>query len=230
MNAVRRAVVAACAAGALALSGCGQVPAQEADASTTSPTQSATPSPSFKLPPPEPDGRIAGPLSKVALSPRPPFFSPRGASGAARTGPFTLRSYVADFHGGDKQFLADLRLARLRRGYHRFSTSGQGVWLHVYLFECRDNYGADTLKRMLFGSMDAESYVPRLIEGALAHIERNNRDSGGRYSSMEVAFVTGNVYARVMVGTRGKRLHPRFVERLALAQQQLLRRAIAPTA
>lgn len=230
MNAVRRAAVAAATAGALLLSGCAAGPAQEADASTTSPSPVATPSPSLKLPPPAPDGRIAGPLSKVALPPRPPFFSPRDGSGAARTGPFTLRSYVDDFYGGDKQVLADLRLARLRRGYHRFYTTGPTAWMHVYLFECRDNYGADTLKGMLFGSEDAESYVPRLIDGALAHIERNNHDSGGRYRSMEVAFVTGNVYARVIVATRGRPLYPRVVERLALAQRHLIRRAVAPTA
>jgi hypothetical protein len=230
MGAPRRSLVAALAAGSLLLTGCAG-PTADAEAGTPSASSSPIPSPwsqKPKLPPPPRDAAVVGPLSRAALPPPPGFVSPKGGEGAGRTGPFTIRSYVRDFYGGDKQVRADLELGRLVRGYHRFATTtNRGGWMHVYLFESEDNYGATSLKSMLFGSTTADSYEVKLIEGALGHVERNKRDEGGRYTMVEIAFVTGNVYARVILASRAKKVFTRVAERLALAQHRRLQKAMS---
>ena len=42
------------------------------------------------------------------------------------------------------------RLSRMRRLTHRYAEDGHGSWMHVYLFETRDNLGATQLRHMLF--------------------------------------------------------------------------------
>jgi hypothetical protein len=213
----------------LLTAGCSAPVARESGPATPV-SSTATPSRTPKLPPPPPqDGAVQGALSRVAVPAPPGFVSPRGGSGAARSGPFTLRSYVRDFLGGDRGALADLRLGRLQRGYHRFATTGSGAWMHVYLFESEDNYGATTLRNMLFGSGDAEPYEPRLLDDALGQVVRS-RDDGGRYTTVKIAFVTGNVYVEVMVSGRARRPHSRLAERVAVAQKQRIRASLAPTA
>lgn len=229
MGAPRRSLVAALAAGSLLLTGCAGLTA-DAEAGTPSASPSRFPSAwsqTPKLPPPPRDAAVVGPLSKAALPPPPGFVSPKGGTGAGRTGPFTIRSYVRDFYGGDKQVRADLELGRLVRGYHRFATTNRGGWMHVYLFESEDNYGATSLKSMLFGSTTADPYEVKLIDGALGQVERNKRDEGGRYTMVEIAFVTGNVYARVILASRAKKVFTRVAERLALAQHRRLGQAMA---
>lgn len=237
MGAPRRSLVAALAAGSMLLTGCAGVTA-DAEAAKPSASPSKFPSgwtQSPKLPPPEQDAAVTGALSKVAVPAPPGFVSPRGLEGSGRTGPFTARSYVRQFYGKNKELLKNLRLGKLRRGYHRYATTGGGDWFHVYLFESRDNYGATSLKSMLFGSMTAEPYEVRLIEDALGQREIGLRDDEGRrYNAVTISFVTGNVYAVVIVATYRQRLkkHTAFVEQLARLQRLLLRRAMeqAPSA
>ncbi len=228
--AARRRAAASALALALLVSGCA---AGGADGSTE-PEPAASPSPSEPspqdLPPPAQDGRVGGALSAAALPAPPGFRVVDDDDPPGDTGPFTLRDYVRAFYGGDKQLLKDVRLSRMRRGYHRYAEDGRGSWMHVYLFETRDNLGATTLRSMLFGEDGAESYTVRSVDDAVGQIYRNRRDDDGRYSSVEIAFATGNVYARVIAARRGGRPDPRLAEKLAAAQHALLQQSFQPTA
>lgn len=173
---------------------------------------------------------MGGALSAAAIPAPPGFRVVDDDDPPGDTGPFTLRDYVRAFYGGDRQLLKDVRLSRMRRGYHRYAEDGRGSWTHVYLFETRDNLGATTLRSMLFGEDGAESYTVRSVDDAVGQIYRNRRDDDGRYSSVEIAFATGNVYARVIAARRGGRPDPRLAEKLAAAQLALLQQSFQPTA
>jgi hypothetical protein len=228
--AARRRTAASALALALLVSGCaaggGEEPTEAEPAASPSPSE---PSPQ-DLPPPAQDGRVGGALSAAALPAPPGFRVVDDDEPPGDTGPFTLRSYVRAFYDGDKQLLKDVRLSRMRRGYHRYAEDGRGRWMHVYLFETRDNLGATTLRSMLFGEDGAESYTVRSVDDAVGQIYRNRRDDDGRYSSVEIAFATGNVYARVIAARRGGRPDPRLAEKLAAAQLALLQQSFQPTA
>jgi hypothetical protein len=218
----------------MVLTGCSGVPADQAKAKGSGASSSTTSrsSPTPHLPPPPKDAAVQGPLSRAALPAPPPLVSPRDHSGSGRTGPFTLRRYVHDFYGADKQFLSDLRLMRFKRGYHRFAIApDRSAWMHIYLFECQDNRGASNLENMLFGDSAAKPYTPHRVGDALGEVVRS-RDDGGRYTSVEIAFVDGNVYSRVIVGFRGGAARTRRAERLAekltVAERHLLESRFPP--
>lgn len=214
---------------ALALGGCAGGMDRARDVSAPASSAPVTPTPSPRLDPPPDDGPVVGSLAKAAVPPPHGFRIPLSGPRGTRTGPFTLRGYVRTYFGGSKELLADLRLCRMRRGWHGFAESRDGrTWLHIYLFEARNNYGATSLQSMLFGSTTAEPYQPRM-DDVLGQIERN-RDAGGRYTAVRIAFVTGNVYAVVIVSRRGMHPPSSLTERLAAAQRRRLRAAIAPNA
>lgn len=232
MRAVPRtvlAVVTSVTVAATSISGCSGGTERAREVSAAASSTPGTPTPSPRLGPAPEDGPVAGSLVRAAVPPPPGFLVPLHGSGVTRTGPFTLRSYVRTYYGGSRELLADLRLSRMRRGWHGYAESRDGRrWLHIYLFEARDNYGATTLKSMLFGATDVEPYQPRL-DDALGQIERHRND-GGRYTALRIAFVTGNVYAVVIVCGRDQHPASRLAERLAAAQRKRLRAAMAPNA
>jgi hypothetical protein len=216
---------------ALAVSGAGcgaDHPAPEAEAGTRSSPSPSEPKPS-DLPLPAQDGRVQGPLRNVLLVP--PGFAVRdGDDAASDTGPFTLRSYVRDFYGNDRGVLKDFRLSRMRRGFHVYAENRrEDRWIHVYLFETRDNGGATMLRSMMFGEDGAEPYTVRTVEdavGQIAHGESGN----GPYTSMEIAYAVGNVYVRVIGARRGGKPDARLVESLARLQKERLQESFSPTA
>lgn len=217
---------------ALLLAGCAG-PAEPSTDAAGSPSASPTASESRTpvLDPPPEDAWVAGALSRAVIPVPRGWVSPPGGSAAARTGPFTLRRYVDDFLGGRRTALEDLRLGRLRRGYHLYAASGPDQWMHVYLFEARENYGALTFRNMLFGSRSRTTrpYEVRRIDEAVGQLTTNSGENG-EYTTVKIAFVTGSVYAEVMVSARGGRPDTRLAERLAVAQKQRLRASLAPMA
>ena len=227
-----RRLLAAAITPTLLLTGCSGPAESSADAEGTasaSPTASDPWTPVLD-PPPE-DAWVAGPLSRAVIPPPRGWVSPAGGSAAGRTGPFTLKRYVDDFLDGRRSALDDLRLGRLRRGYHLYAASGPDQWMHVYLFEARENYGALTFRNMLFGSRSETTrpYEVRRIDEAVGQLTTSPSENG-EYTTVKIAFVTGSVYAEVMVSARGGRPDTRLAERLAVAQKHRLRASLAPTA
>lgn len=214
----------------LLLAGCAG-PAEPAADAAGAPSASPTASESWTpvLDPPPEDAWVAGALSRAVIPVPRGWVSPPGGSGAVRTGPFTLRRYVDDFLGGRRTALDDLRLGRLRRGYHLYAASGPDQWMHVYLFEARENYGALTFRNMLFGSRTAQPYQVRRIDEAVGQLTTTSHETG-EYTTVKIAFVTGSVYAEVMVSARGGRPDTRLAERFAVAQKHRLRAPLALTA
>ena len=220
---------------ALLLTGCAGPGDPAADAANVAGSPSASPTASESrtpvLDPPPEDAWVVGPLSRAVIPVPRGWVSPPGGSAAARTGPFTLKRYVDDFLGGRRTALNDLRLGRLRRGYHLYAASGPDQWLHVYLFEARENYGALTFRNMLFGSRSraTRSYEVRRIDEAVGQLTTSSSENG-EYTTVKIAFVVGSVYAQVMVSARGGRPDTRLAELFAVAQKHRLRASLAPLA
>ncbi|RYU14568.1 hypothetical protein [Nocardioides iriomotensis] len=212
--------------------GCGAgSAAPEAQAESDASPSPSEPKPS-NLPLPAQDGRVQGPLGDVVLVP--PGFLPRDDDDptdlGGDTGSFTLPRYVRNFYGGDKRVLKDFRMSRMRRGFHVYAENrAEDRWIHVYLFETRDNGGATMLRSMMFGDDDAESYTVRTVEDAVGQI-RHGKSDNGPYTSMEIAYAVGNVYVRVIGARRGGKPDTRLVEKLARLQKKSLQASFSPTA